>query len=131
MTTQARLIAALIALAIWGASMAACAWWFYGAGQAYEVAKQSEIKTAIEQTKEQARQGAADAIQKSQADSVKVVTQVRTITRNVPVYSSAECQHDDRVFDALNSALRGEPAGADRVPGGSGGAAGQVDGVDH
>lgn len=117
----------LSACAMWAGSC----WWFYGAGQDAEIAKQSEIKDAIEQTQELARQGVADAIQKAQADGVKVVTKVKTITRTVPVYRSAECQHDDRVFDTINSALRGGPAGADSVPGGSGGAGGQVDGGDH
>lgn len=121
MTTQARLIAALIALAAWGASMSVCAWWFYGAGRDSEIAKQSEIKTAIEQTQEKAETGAANAIAKSAAENTKVVTRVQTVTREVPVYRSAGCVHDVRVFNDLNSQLQGTSPANGSLPEGSGG----------
>lgn len=116
MTTQARLIAALIAMATWGASMAVCAWWFYGAGKDSEIAKQSEIKTAIQQTQGKAETGAANAIAKAAADNTKVVTQIKAVTRTVPVYRSPQCVHDQRVLDNLNGQLRGAEYGESGVP---------------
>lgn len=68
-------------------------------------------------------------VAQAKAESVKVITQVKTITRTVPVYRDAQCQHDDRVFDDLNRALRG--SGDGDVPVGSGGAPGQVYGRDN
>lgn len=115
----------------WALSIAATGWFMYGAGQDSEIAKRAEIKDAIQQTRDAAQQGAADAIVKAQKDNTKVVTRIQTVTREVPVYRSAECSHDDRVFYDLNSALRGEPSGPGLVPQGSGGAAGQDAGGDH
>lgn len=119
-------IAIIAALVVWGASIGGTAWWFYGSGQDSEKAKQADIAKAIQKTRDAAQQGASDAIVKAAANNTKTITRIKTVTREVPVYRSAECQHDDRVFHDLNGALRGEPTGAGVVPGGSGGAAGQV-----
>lgn len=113
MNPQSRIVAGLVC---WLASLAMCAWWFYGAGQDHEIAGQAEIKKAIEQTRGRAEEGAANAIAKAAADNTKVVTQIKTITRTVPVYSSAQCVHDQRVLDNLNSQLRGADSGEGRVP---------------
>lgn len=88
-------------------------------------AKASDEDKVRQETREAAQQGAADAIAKASADNTKVVTRIKTVTREVPVYRSAECQHDDRVFNDLNDALSGKPAGESVVPAGSGGAVGQ------
>lgn len=116
MTPQARIIAALVTLLCWLASLALCAWWFYGAGQDHEIAGQAEIKKAIQETKDSAAEGAANAIAKASANSTKVVTQIKTVTRTVPVYRSAECVHDQRVFDNLNSQLRGSNSSEGSMP---------------
>jgi len=109
--------AILSACAMWAGSC----WWFYGAGQDSEIAKQSDIKTAIEQTQEKAETGAANAIAKSASENTKVVTRVQTVTREVPVYRSAGCVHDVRVFDDLNSQLQGTLPASGSLPEGSGG----------
>ena len=131
MSLKARLIAALVTLVCWGLSMALCAWWFYGAGADSQIAKQSEIKDAIQQTQAKAETGAANAIAKAAAENTKTITRVQTITREVPVYRDSACSHDQRVFDDINAALRGSPAGGGIVPGGSGGVARQADGIEH
>lgn len=117
--------AILGAALLWGASLLGTGWWFYGSGRDSEKAKQADIDKAIQKTRDAAQQGAADAIVKAAADNTKTITRIKTVTREVPVYRSTECQHDDRVWDDLNSALRGEPAGQGLVPKGSGGADGQ------
>lgn len=113
MNPQARIIAGLVC---WLASLALCAWWFYGAGQDHEIAGQAEIKKAIQETKDSAAEGAANAIAKAAADNTKVVTQIKTVTRTVPVYRSAQCIHDQRVLDNLNGQLRGADSGESGVP---------------
>lgn len=117
MTPQARIVAGLVC---WLASLALCAWWFYGAGQDHEIAGQAEIKKAIEQTIGRAEEGAANAIAKSAAENTKVVTRVQTVTREVPVYRSAGCIHDVRVFNDLNSQLQGAGPANGSLPEGSG-----------
>lgn len=119
------------ALGVLVASNAATGWFMYGAGQDSEIAKKAELDKVRQETRELAQQGAADAIVKAQKDITKVVTRIQTVTREVPVYQSAECSHDDRVFYDLNSALRGEPAGEGLVPKGSGGATEQDAGGDR
>lgn len=112
--------AAWIVAALVGGIVCTGAGWRLGID--HEKARQADVDKAIQQTRDAAQQGAADAITKAAAENTKTITKVRTVTREVPVYRSAECQHDDRVFDDLNGALRGQPAGEGIVPGGSGGA---------
>lgn len=114
---------AIGAIAIaWAASVGGASFWFYGAGQDAEIASQAKIDKAIQQTRDAAQQGAANAIATAAAENTKTITKVRTITRDVPVYRDAQCQHDDRVFNDLNGALRGEPTGQSVVSQGSGSA---------
>lgn len=89
-------------------------------------AKALALKDTTQETRDAAQQGAANAIVKAAADNTKTTTRIKTVTREVPVYLSAQCQHDDRVFDDLTRALQGEPAGPGIVPEGSRDAAGQV-----
>lgn len=129
--TQARIIAALCALALWAASMALVGFKAYGLGADHSKAKQADIEAARQQARDDAQTGAANAIAKAAAENTKVETRIKTVTREVPVYRDSACAHDVRVFDDLNRALRGESAGGGLVPPGSGGAAGQSDGVQH
>lgn len=76
-----------------------------------------------------AQKGTGNAIAQAKTESVRVVTRIKTVTREVPVYRDAQCSHTDGVFHDLNGALRG--AGDSGMPGGSGGAAGPNDGRDH
>jgi hypothetical protein len=91
-------------------------------GAASVVASQSKADDS-------AQKGAGNAVAQAKTQSVKVVTRVKTVTREVPVYRDSACAHDERVFDALNGALRG--AGDGVVPTGSGSAPGPDDGRDH
>lgn len=131
MTIQAKIIAALSLLLALGLACAACTWWGYGMGIDHAQAKQADIEAARQQTRDDAAKGAGNAIAKAAAEHTRVETRIKTVTREVPVYRDAACAHDDRVFDDLNRALRGEPAGGGLVPAGSGGATGQADGVQH
>lgn len=110
------------ALVLWGASLAGTGWWFYGAGQDAQIAGQAQIDKDIQQTRDAAQQGAANAIVKAAAENTKTITKIKTVTRDVPVYRDAACSHDERVWNDLNGALRGEPAGPGVVPAGPGGA---------
>lgn len=131
MTLQAKLIAALSLLLAIGLACAGCVWWGYGLGIDHTKAKQADIEAARQQTRDDAQKGAANAISKAAAENTRVETRIKTVTREVPVYRDVACSHDDRVFDDLNRALRGEPAGGGVLPAGSGGAAGQADGLQH
>lgn len=113
--------AILGAIAVLIATHGATAWWFYDAGQDSVTAQQAK-------TDDKAQKGAGNAVAQAKAESVKVVTRVKTVTRDVPVYRDAQCSHTDGVFHDLNGALRG--AGDGGVPSGSGGAARQDDGRD-
>lgn len=106
--------------ALLGAAVCTGAGWRLGID--HMKAKALDAETVRQETREAAQQGAADAIVKAAADNTKVITRIKTVTQEVPVYRSAECQHDDRVFDDLNRALRGEPAGPGLVSQGFGGA---------
>jgi len=87
------------ALALIGTHIGA-ALWAYGAGQDVEIARQARADQG-------AQKGAGHAVAEAKAESVKTITKVRTIVREVPVYRDADCSHDDRVHDALNRALSG------------------------
>jgi hypothetical protein len=126
-----RIIAALCALAVWASSLALVGFKSYGLGVDHSKAKQADIEAARQQARDDAQTGAANAIAKAAAENTKVETHIKTITREVPVYRDGNCAHDQRVFDGLNRALRGEPAGGGLVPPGSGSLTGQADGVEH
>lgn len=85
---------------------------------------------ASQSKQDQERQkGAGNAVAQAKTESVRVVTRVRTVTREVPVYRDAACLHDVRVYDDLNRALSGSGDGG--MPAGSGSTPGSDDGRDH
>ena len=110
------------ALVLWGASLAGAGWWMRGVGRDGEIAKQASAEKIRQETRDAAQQGSADAIVKAAAENTKTITKIKTVTREVPVYRDAACSHDERVWNDLNGALRGEPAGPGVVPAGPGGA---------
>lgn len=108
--------AIIAAIVLWAASLAGTGWWMHGVGRDGEIAKQASAEKIRQETREAAQKGAADAIVKAAADNTKTITKIKTVTREVPVYRDAACSHDDGVWNDLNGALRGEPAGSGLVP---------------
>lgn len=104
-----------------GAALGGAYWQGRQDGAASVVASQAK-------TDDKAQKGAGNAVAHAKAESVKVVTRIKTVTREVPVYRDAQCSHTDGVLHDLNGALRGLGDGG--VPAGSGGAARQDDGRD-
>lgn len=106
----------IAAIVLWVASLAGAGWWGIGVGRDGEIAKQASAEKIRQETRDAAQQGAADAIVKAAAENTKTVTKIKTVTREVPVYRDAACSHDLGVWNDLNGALRGEPAGPGLVP---------------
>lgn len=109
--------AALAAVLLWVASTAAS--YFYGesVGADHEKVKQAEIKQAIEDTREKARQGAASEIAKIKVRNTTIQGKLREVVRDNPVYR--DCQLDDAGLQLVNQALAGKSGGAGRDSGGS------------
>lgn len=82
----------------------------------------AELRASRNETKVQERTG--DAVAKANETGTRVVTRVRTLVKEVPVYRDAACSHDDRVFDTINGALSGDGEG--RLPDEPGIAGGQI-----
>lgn len=102
--------AALAAVVLWIASVGSS--YFYGhfVGTDAEKVKQSEIKQAIEDTRENARQGAASEIAKIKVRNTTIKGRVDTIIKDNPVYR--DCQHTPDALRLLNDALTGKSSGA-------------------
>ena len=100
-------------------------------GTYYQGRKDGAASVVAAQAKadQSAQKGAGNAVAQATTESVRVVTRIKTVTREVPVYRDAQCSHPVGVFDDLNRALRG--SGDGDVPAGSGSAAGPDDGRDH
>jgi hypothetical protein len=109
--------AALAAVVIWVASIGGSYWYGTGVGKDSQLAKAAEIKQAIEDTREIARQGAASEIAKIKVRNTTIQGKVETIVRDNPVYR--DCKHDPDAFRLLNDALSGKAGGAGRDSGGS------------
>lgn len=107
-----------------GAALGGAYWQGRADGANAEIATQAREDQAAQTAREAAMQGAADAIRQAAAENTKIVTRIKTVTRDVPVYRDPVCRHDDRVLDDLNRQLRGTSAGDGSLPGGPGGAAG-------
>lgn len=101
----------------------------FGLGDRLKQAEWDAATIKAQKSDQSAQKGTGNAIAQAKTESVRVVTRIKTVTREVPVYRDAQCSHTDGVFHDLNGALRG--AGDSGMPGGSGGAAGPDDGRDH
>lgn len=112
------ILVGLVALAV---AMGGSYWQGRQDGAASVIATQSKADDS-------AQKEASHDVAQAKTESVKTITKIKTITREVPVYRDAACVHDERVFDTLNGALSG--AGVDGVPAVSGGASGPHDGGD-
>lgn len=100
----------------WGASVAGS--FFYGQdiGRDAEIAGQAKIKQAIDDTRQQAQLGAADAIAEIKIVNTTIHQKAETVVRTERVY--ADCRHADGMLDTINSAITGraEPAGEGKLP---------------
>lgn len=107
------LLAVLIA---WGASIAGTGWVSFGLGKDSEIAGQAKIKQAIEDTREKAQQGAADAIANNRPINQTIVQKQETIVRENTVYR--DCRNPPDGVRNINAALTGRPdtAGGGELP---------------
>ena len=107
------LLAVLIA---WGASIAGTGWVSFGLGKDSEIAGQAKIKQAIEDTRQAAQRGAADAIAEIKIVNTTIHQKAETVVRTERVY--ADCRHAPGMRDTINSAITGRPgpAGDGKLP---------------
>jgi len=103
---------------ITAAALAYSHYWTYERGIDSEKVKQQETQDLILKVKEEAQQGAADAIGKIQ---IKQITIRQTLQREIlkePVYIN--CKHTPDGLRAVNDALEGfretGPDGTDKLP---------------
>ena len=75
----------------------------YNAGATAERALQADRKALILETRTAAAEGAASVIAKIKPEYRTVIQRTRTIMAAAPAYR--DCQHDQRVFDDINSKL--------------------------
>lgn len=88
------------------AAVAALGWALkgaYNAGANAEKALQADRKAMILETRTAAAEGAASAIAKIKPEYRTVIQRTRTVMAAAPAYR--DCQHDQRVFDDINSKL--------------------------
>jgi len=100
------------------AALAYSHYWTYERGVEHEKAQTQEVQDLIRKVKEDAQQGAADAIGKLQ---LKQITIRQTLQREIikePVY--IDCKHTPAGMRAVNNALEGfretGPDGTDKLP---------------
>lgn len=90
---------------IWVASIAGSYMFGDTNGENRQKVHENEIKQAIEDTREQAKLGAADAIAKQKVKHTVIQGKVQTIIKDNPVYR--DCEHTDDAFRLLNDAITG------------------------
>jgi uncharacterized protein YbjQ (UPF0145 family) len=114
--TQVNLYLILALVIAWGASVGGSFFYGEGIGKDGEIAGQAKIKQAIDDTREKAQQGAANAIAQIRITNTTVRGQTETIVRDKVVYR--DCVNDPGVVRNINAALTGrpEPVGSVGVP---------------
>lgn len=92
---------------------------FYGqdVGRDSVVAEQARTRAVIQETRDLAQQGAAQAIADMEVQNVTITQPIRTEVRTNTVYR--ECTHTPDGLRALNAAITGraEPVGESKLPG--------------
>ena len=105
---EARLIAALVALLAWAASLAGSAWWAYGAGQDHEISKQSGTEKIRQETRDAAAEGAASVLSKLQPTQQTIIQrathEIRTETK------FADCKSGPGLLRSANAIAAGASA---------------------
>ena len=114
---QARLIAALVALLGWVASLAGSAWWAYGAGQDHEISKQSSVEKVRQETRDAAAEGAASVLSKLQPTQQTIIQKATHEIRQNTVF--ADCRSGPGLMRSANAIAAGasEPADSSKLPG--------------
>lgn len=108
---------ALAAVVFWVASVGGAYFKGQSTGADREIAAQARINKAIDQTREAAQQGAADAIAKLKPVNTTIRSRTETIVRENPVYR--DCVADAGGMRNINSALTGklaEPSAGEQLP---------------
>lgn len=99
-----------ILILLWVSSAAGACFYGYNtghiAGSDAEINRQVEIKQAIEETREIARQGAASEIAKIKVQNTVVQGKVTTLIRDNPIYR--DCAHEPDGLRLINQALTGK-----------------------
>lgn len=100
----------------WCASVGGAFFYGQGIGRDGEIAGQAKIKQAIEDTREQAQQGAAQAIARIEVKNVTINRKLETVVRENPVFR--DCRSGADSMRLFNSGIPGytEPAGGGIVP---------------
>lgn len=101
----------------WIASVGSAGWYCIGIGEDRIIAKQASDDKIRQQTREDAQQGAANAIAKLKPVNTTIRTKTETIVRESPVYRT--CINTPDGLRGINSALTGrlaEPIGGQQLP---------------
>jgi hypothetical protein len=108
--------AIVFALVAWGASVGGAFFYGQGVGKDSEVAAQARIGQAIIETREQAQQGAAEAISRIKVTNTTIHQEVQHEVRTERIY--ADCKLPAVGLRIANDALRGRPfpAGGGELP---------------
>jgi hypothetical protein len=103
---------------ITAAALAYSHYWTYERGVEHEKAQQSEVQELLRKVKEDAQQGAADAIGKIQLKQITIRQTLQKEILKEPVYIN--CKHTPDGLRAVNNALEGfretGPDGTDKLP---------------
>lgn len=107
----------LLVVFLWLASVIGAFYFGMDYKEASMKAEAAKLKDAIQDTRKQAMEGAADAISKITVRNTTVQGKVETIIRDNPVYR--DCQHDPDQLRNINEALTGRtgPVGGGSVSG--------------
>jgi len=89
-------------------------WFAFDAGKTHQKAQALLVAAAITETRDQARQGTADALATFKPNVQVINQKVRETVRVERVYS--ECVHPAGVLDDINRALGAGPAGGGKLP---------------
>jgi len=100
------LTAILAVVLLWGASVFGAFRYGTDVGKDGEIAKNSEIKKAIDETYTKAMEGSAEVISKITVRNTTIQGRVETIVRDNTVYR--DCRHDAAGLRTINQALTGE-----------------------
>ena len=97
--------AALGAVLLWGASLGATGWWFYGAGRDAEVASQDRAEKAVQAASEKMTAAAAQAISQIKVQHRTVQQEIQREVVEKPVFR--DCRSGPDAVRLLNSTIPG------------------------
>lgn len=100
----------------WALSIAGTGYYAFQLGKDSETAAQARIAQAVQDTREAAQKGAADAISKIKIVNTTVRQKAETVVRTERLYT--DCRHSPGMRDAINAAISGRslPTGNSELP---------------